>query len=118
MKEEKVVPKDEEEKKDGEGEKPKSAWSIKGLGPLRLLKHKTTGSIRILLRGEPRGHVVINALPLPTMEYTPKGKYVVAAFANDKGSLDKWMLMVKTPDAAKALADKIQDVKKENKSTL
>ena len=117
LKEELDSPRDAENDKDGKGrqEKSKSAWSTKGVGPLRILKHKTTGLIRIVHRAEPRGNVVINSIPIASMPYSPKGKYCIAPFPSESGGLHKWMLMVKTADAAKALADAINKYKKEEK---
>ncbi|KAJ2899635.1 hypothetical protein MKZ38_002950 [Zalerion maritima] len=104
--------KDSEKEKNGDRKKSKSAWSTKGVGPLRILKHKATGAIRLVLRAEPRGNVVINTVPIPAMPYNVSGKYVVAPFPSESGGLDKWMLMVKTPDAAKALSEAINKYKK------
>lgn len=115
LKEELDDPKDEDDDTKGKDKKSKSAWSTKGVGPLRILKHKTTGAVRLVLRAEPRGNVVINSVPIPAMPYGATGKYVNAPFASDKGGLDKWMLMVKTPDAAKALSEAINKHKKVEK---
>lgn len=97
--------------------KTKSAWSTKGVGPLRLLKHKITGTVRLILRAEPRGNIVVNSIPIPNMPYSTKGKYCIAPFVSESGGLEKWMLMVKTPEAAKALADAINKHKVEKHAT-
>ena len=115
LKEELDAPKvgeNDNDKKDKKEEKSKSAWSIKGVGPLRILKHKTTGLVRVVHRAEPRGNVVINSIPIASMPYSPKGKYCIAPFPSESGGLHKWMLMVKTADAAKALAHAINKYKK------
>ena len=89
----------------------KSPWKTQGVGPLRVLKHKTTGAVRLLLRAEPRGHVALNKALLPNFNYKPEpgGKYVKLTTSSDSGSgLETWMLQVKTKEAAQALADALE----------
>jgi hypothetical protein len=100
-----------------EGGKNKSPWSLQGVGPLRLLKHKTTGAVRVLLRREPTGQVALNRAVLPTMEYKAKEKYVTLTTSNDDGSgLETWMLQVKTNDMAKTLAAALESNKAATKA--
>lgn len=96
---------------EADGKKSKSPWATMGVGPLRLLKHKTTGAARLLLRAEPRGHVALNKGVLPNFNYKPEngGKYVKITVASDDGkALETWMLQVKTTDTAQALADALE----------
>ena len=96
----------------------KSPWKTIGVGPLRVLKHKTTGSVRLLLRAEPRGHVAVNKSLLPNFNYKPEpgGKYVKLTTLNDDGDgLETWMLQVKTKEAAQALAAVLEANKGANK---
>jgi nucleoporin NUP2 len=96
--------------------KSKSPWVVQGVGPLRLLKHKTTGSVRMLLRAEPRGNVAMNKLVLPDFTYKAEAKYVKIAAAKDDGKgLETWMLQVKTPESAKELAAALEEHKVANK---
>ncbi|KAK4122395.1 hypothetical protein N657DRAFT_657220 [Parathielavia appendiculata] len=96
--------------------KNKSPWKVQGVGPLRLLKHKTTGAVRMLLRAEPRGHVALNKAVLPDFTYKADNKYVKVTTASDDGKgLETWMLQVKTPAAAQALAEALEEHKKANK---
>lgn len=99
--------------------KKKSPWKVQGIGPLRVLKHKTTGAVRMLLRAEPRGHVALNKAVLPDFTYKaePSGsKYVKVTTASEDGKgLEMWMLQVKTPAAAQALAECLEEHKKANK---
>jgi len=102
---------------DDNGGKSKSPWSTKGVGPMRLMKHKSTGAVRILLRGEPRGHVVLNKtlLPNPTYKPEPGGKYVKVTAASDDGKkLESWMLQVKSSDLGEKLAEALNANKKAN----
>jgi hypothetical protein len=94
----------------------KSPWKLQGIGPLRLLKHKTTGAVRMLLRAEPRGHVALNKRVLPDFNYKADNKYVKVTTASDDGKgLETWMLQFKTPAAAQALAEALEEHKKANK---
>lgn len=100
------------EESEGEnGKKSTSPWRTMGVGPLRLLKNKTTGAVRLLLRAEPRGHVALNKAVLPNFNYKPEqgGKYVKITVSSDDGkALETWMLQVKTKDMAQALADALE----------
>ncbi|KAL2264817.1 hypothetical protein VTJ83DRAFT_7327 [Remersonia thermophila] len=96
--------------------KSKSPWQVQGVGPLRLLKHKTTGAVRMLLRAEPRGNVALNKLVLPDFTYKADAKYVKVPAARDDGKgLETWMLQVKTAELAKELAEKLEEHKTANK---
>ncbi|KAK5629158.1 hypothetical protein RRF57_004873 [Xylaria bambusicola] len=102
--------------KGDEDEGKKSPWSTQGVGPLRVLKNKSTGAVRMLLRAEPRGHIALNKTVLPDMEYKPKAKTVNFATANDGGSgLETWVLQVKTADLAVELAGVLEANKGANK---
>ena len=96
--------------------KSKSPWTTQGVGSLRLLKHKETGNVRLLLRAEPRGNVVMNRALLPDIKYEANEKYVKMTTSNDKGDgLETWMIQVKTKDLAKALAEALEKHKELNK---
>ncbi|CAK7214063.1 hypothetical protein SBRCBS47491_002016 [Sporothrix bragantina] len=100
------------------GKEKKSPWKTEGVGPLRVLKNKTTGSVRLLLRAEPRGHVALNRALLPDFTYKPEpnAKYVKLTTANDAGTgLETWMLQVKTKEVAQQLADALEEHKAANK---
>ncbi|KAL2758079.1 hypothetical protein ACRALDRAFT_2017106 [Sodiomyces alcalophilus JCM 7366] len=90
----------------GEGKgKSKSPWVTRGIGPFRLLKHKTSGAVRMVVRAEPRGHVVLNRVLLPNETYKNDGKYVKLLTSNETGDgLETYMVQVKNPEVAKELA--------------
>ncbi|KAK3373541.1 hypothetical protein B0T24DRAFT_703293 [Lasiosphaeria ovina] len=96
----------------------KSPWKVQGVGPLRILKHKASGTVRMLLRAEPRGHIALNRAVLPSFAYKvdPAGsKYVKVTTAKENGNgLETWMLQVKTSAAAQALANALESNKKAN----
>ncbi|KXJ90943.1 hypothetical protein Micbo1qcDRAFT_163630 [Microdochium bolleyi] len=94
----------------------KSPWSTQGVGPLRVLKNKTTGTVRLLLRAEPRGHIALNKALLSDASYTAKDKTVNLMTSDDKGtSLETWVLQVKKPEFANELAAILEANKSANK---
>lgn len=94
----------------------KNPWKTQGVGPLRLMKHKTTGAVRMLLRAEPRGHVALNKRILPDFNYRAENKYVKVTTSNDAGTgLETWMVQVKTKELAGALAEALETHKVANK---
>lgn len=104
------------EASDVEEKKSKSPWATQGVGPLRLLKHKETNTVRLLLRAEPRGNVAMNRSVLPDLSYKADEKYVKMTTSNDKGDgLETWMIQVKTKDLAKSLAEALETHKALNK---
>lgn len=111
------VMKFESAEKGAEGDKKaKSPWSTKGVGPLRVLKHKTTGAVRMLLRREPTGQVALNRAVLPGVGYKAEEKYVKLMTSDETGSgLETWMVQVKTKELAQGLAEALEKHKEANK---
>ncbi|KAK4222979.1 nucleoporin nup61 [Podospora fimiseda] len=110
--------KEDDDESSATDKEKKTGWVTKGVGPLRILKHKETGAVRILLRAEPRGHIALNKRLLPEITYkadakTPKYVSVVTATDNGKG-LEKWMLQVKTKELADKLVEALEENKKAN----
>ncbi|KAI8673685.1 RanBD1 domain-containing protein [Fusarium keratoplasticum] len=104
------------EKSEEKKPKSQSPWSTQGVGALRLLKHKETSAVRLLLRAEPRGHIALNRAVLPDMSYKADKKYVKITTSNEKGDgLETWMIQVKTADLAKELAAAMEKHKELNK---
>jgi RanBP1 domain len=89
-----------------------SPWLTKGIGPLRILKHKETGATRILLRADPSGTVVVNKGILAQVNYKATGKTVKVLSASDDGKgLETWVLQVKAPGIAEELASVLESNK-------
>lgn len=89
-------------------------WLSKGVGILRVLKHRETAKNRILMRQAPSGKIVLNAALLSTMKYEYlKPKSVKMAVATDGGKLSTWMIRVGNDDDAVELA-KILEKEKHN----
>ncbi|KAG6016212.1 hypothetical protein E4U43_004064 [Claviceps pusilla] len=114
----KFVPASEKSEDGGDDKaKSKSPWSTQGVGQLRLLQHKSTKLVRLLLRAEPRGHVALNRAVLPTMSYKADEKYVKLTTSNEKGNgLETWMIQVKTKALASDLASAMEENKESNKT--
>ncbi|KAL5630966.1 hypothetical protein BROUX41_000838 [Berkeleyomyces rouxiae] len=94
----------------------KNPWSTQGVGPLRLLKHKTKKTVRMLLRREPSGHVAFNRAVLASSKYEATGKTVKLITTSATGSgFETWIATVKTPEAAKALAEALEKYKSPEK---
>ncbi|PTB64186.1 hypothetical protein BBK36DRAFT_1124512 [Trichoderma citrinoviride] len=104
------------ETSEGEEKKAKNPWVTKGVGSLRLLKHKETSAVRLLLRAEPRGNVAMNRIVLPDLSYKANEKYVKMTTSNETGDgLETWMIQVKTKELAKELGDALEKHKAFNK---
>ncbi|KAK3403041.1 hypothetical protein B0T20DRAFT_344234 [Sordaria brevicollis] len=111
-----VAPDDDDNDELGSKEKKKpSVWKMQGIGPLRLLKHKNTGAVRMLMRVEPRGNIALNKIILPNFTYKPEvtnPKSLKLTTATDDGKgLETWMVTTKT---TQALADALEEHKKAN----
>lgn len=90
-----------------------NAWETKGIGPLRVLKHKETNAARIILRADPSGTIVLNKGILPQVNYEAAGKTLKLLTSGDGGkNLETWILQVKTPEFADALASVLESNKK------
>jgi hypothetical protein len=93
----------------------KSEWAVKGLGPLRVLKNKETGSSRVLLRADPSGTIVLNKGILGNVTYTATGKTLKLLTAGEDGKgLETWLLQVKTPASAEELASVLEANKRKD----
>ncbi|KAM3066805.1 hypothetical protein ACMFMG_011874 [Clarireedia jacksonii] len=91
-------------------------WDTKGLGPLRVLKHKTTSVTRILMRQDPSGVIVLNKSLIPSFTYEAAGKTMKVLAAADVGEgLETWILQFKDQAAAEALAKFLESNKIHNK---
>ncbi|TID29933.1 hypothetical protein CANINC_001444 [Pichia inconspicua] len=82
-----------------------------GLGELKVLKNKETGKSRILVRSEGSGNVILNILVLKEMKYDIMGKknnMIRVPSVNVDGGLETYLLMVKTPNDANEVLEKLQ----------
>ena len=89
------------------------AWISKGVGPLRVLKHRETGKRRILLRADPSGKVVINSGFLKEGKYENIGCNTVRGLlADESGGIGLWHLRVKNAQENKQLWEVLDENKK------
>ncbi|POS82563.1 hypothetical protein EPUL_006671, partial [Erysiphe pulchra] len=72
-------------------------WEVKGVGSLRILKHKENDNCRLLLRSDPSGKIILNRAILGNVVYKSTGKTLKFLSASETGKgLETWVLQVKT----------------------
>lgn len=87
----------------------KGSWAVKGMGPLRILKHKDTQASRILMRQDPTGAIVVNKSILGGIKYKSSAKTVKVITAADSGEgMETFVLQVKTAEMATELASMLE----------
>ncbi|KAF2857364.1 hypothetical protein K470DRAFT_273332 [Piedraia hortae CBS 480.64] len=92
--------------------KDTSSWVEKGKGPLYVLKNKTSGKIRVLLKIPPMGRAPVNFPPLSNGEYKADKKRVMGPFLDHMDTTSSqpnvpsmWTINVKEASDAQAIAD-------------
>ncbi|PGH07556.1 hypothetical protein AJ79_06226 [Helicocarpus griseus UAMH5409] len=78
-------------------------WEVQGVGLLRILKHKTTGRSRVLLRADPSGRVILNSLLVPQIKYT-QARTAVQFLVPKDPKPESWSVRVKKETEAADLA--------------
>lgn len=92
----------------------KKNWLSKGVGMLRVLKHRDSKKTRILMRQDPSGKIVLNVALVGTLKYEHSPpKVVKMAIPTDTGKLSTWLVRVGKDEDAMELA-KILEVEKKN----
>ena len=92
--------------------KGEMSWQVRGLGSLRVLKHRQTKKTRMVLRQDPSGKVVLNAALMETVEYKNRpAKTVSFGAATGSGKMSNWTITVKDNDDAKRLASILESNK-------
>ena len=87
-------------------------WDTKGLGFLRILKHRDTGKSRMVMRTDPSGKIILNASLSSQLKYTSSQKqHVRIPFANAEGKIEAWTLKVGKDADAKALSKILEENK-------
>ncbi|PGH04691.1 hypothetical protein GX51_03358 [Blastomyces parvus] len=85
-------------------------WLPQGLGLLRILKHKTTGRARILLRADPSGRVLLNTHLVAAVSYKSVGSAVQFQVLREPKP-ENWTVRVKKEDMAVELAKVMEKYK-------
>ncbi|KAI9686857.1 MAG: hypothetical protein M1822_002610 [Bathelium mastoideum] len=94
------------------GDAAAAGWHNRGQGPLRLLKNKETGAVRVLMRSAPAGNVVVNSRLVKNVEHKKvRAKTVQMVEVNEEGGLTSLMVRV----ASDSGADELVKVCEENK---
>ncbi|MCJ1434467.1 hypothetical protein MMC27_003836 [Xylographa pallens] len=87
-------------------------WIKRGLGPLRILKNRSTGKVRIVHRIETVGKIILNAALLEGMTYKhATDKSVTFGVATGTGRISQWTIMVGSKEKAAELARILQENK-------
>ncbi|KAI4165989.1 MAG: hypothetical protein LQ342_000420 [Letrouitia transgressa] len=99
-------------KYDAKKETPeKKEWVTRGVGRCRVLKHRETGKVRILMRQEAIGKIALNVGLLPSLWYVQEKKCVRVPVPVDQGKIESWMVQVGKVEDAAALARVLEENK-------
>ncbi|OJD21003.1 hypothetical protein ACJ73_07659 [Blastomyces percursus] len=93
---------------DSDDEKPQ--WLLQGVGLLRILKNKTTGRARILVRADPSGRVLLNTNLVAAINYKSEGS-AVRFLVPREPKPEQWIARVKKEDIAVELAKVMEKCK-------
>ncbi|XP_018328177.1 E3 SUMO-protein ligase RanBP2 [Agrilus planipennis] len=94
-------------------------WKERGIGKLKILKNKTTGKIRVLMRREQVLKICANHFITKDMILTPMPKsdraymWVANDFADEKVVLEKLCVRFKTAEEAEKFAETFEKAKKD-----
>ena len=90
----------------------KKEWTVRGVGELRVLKHKESGKVRALLRAEQSAKVLLNAGLLSAASYTLMSpKRVNFTVATAHGIPTRWFIQVGKEEDAKKLSEIFEENK-------
>lgn len=87
-----------------------TSWASQGTGIVRLLKHPGTGRARIILRAEPSGNIILNALLKKELDYAKTTNSVQFMVPQVDGKPEQWAIRVK-PESINAFHEKLQEIK-------
>lgn len=96
-------------------------WKERGIGEMKLLKHKSTGKVRVLMRREQVHKICANHLITPEIEIQPMKNenkayfWVANDFADETVVLEKFCVRFKTPDIAKDFFDAFEKARQDAK---
>lgn len=93
--------------------KPGATWEVKGVGFLRILKHRDNGRSRMLLRADPSGNIILNASLIPQVDYAQRATSV-QFLVPINGGVEQWALKVKEASKATELSSIMEELKKKD----
>ncbi|XP_026726166.1 E3 SUMO-protein ligase RanBP2-like [Trichoplusia ni] len=95
-------------------------WKERGLGEMKLLKHKTTGKVRVLMRREQihkicANHIITAEMEITQMKNEAKAYFWVANdFADETVVLEKFCIRFKTADIAQDFYNAFEKARQES----
>lgn len=93
-------------------ESSEKGWVTRGVGKLRVLKHRDTAKTRVLMKQDPSGKIILNAALLSTMKYEHmQSKSVKLGAATDVGKLVTWLIRTGKDEDAVELAQILEENK-------
>ncbi|CAL7942946.1 unnamed protein product [Xylocopa violacea] len=94
----------------------KNEWKERGLGDIKLLRHKETGKLRLVMRREQVLKLCLNHFVLPNMELKPKDEktwmWNAADYSDGEIEHTFFACRFKTPDIANSFKDIIDESRK------
>lgn len=97
-------------------------WKERGIGEIKLLRHKVTGKVRVLMRREQIHKICANHVITPEMEIKPMKNeakayfWVANDFADETVVLEKFSIRFKTADIARQFSDIFEKSRLESKN--
>ncbi|PZC87160.1 hypothetical protein B5X24_HaOG201396 [Helicoverpa armigera] len=95
-------------------------WKERGLGEMKLLKHKITGKVRVLMRREQvhkicANHIITSEMEIKQMKNETKAYFWVANdFADETVVLEKFCIRFKTADIAQDFYNAFEKARQES----
>lgn len=100
-----------------------SEWKERGVGIIKILKHKLTGKYRIVMRREQVHKICANHFLTPDINLEPKANadkawvWVANDFADEEMKVEKFCARFKTPEDSAEFKKVFDDAKQELQST-
>ncbi|XP_028175103.1 E3 SUMO-protein ligase RanBP2-like [Ostrinia furnacalis] len=98
-------------------------WKERGIGEMKLLKHRVTGKVRVLMRREQIHKICANHIITPEMEIKPMKNeskayfWVANDFADEAVILEKFCIRFKTADIALQFYNKFEEARNESSTS-
>ncbi|KAJ1907071.1 hypothetical protein IWQ60_011938 [Tieghemiomyces parasiticus] len=91
----------------------KKSFGDRGVGDLRINRHRETGAMRLLCRQKGSDTISLNVAVFPAMQFThPEGKKDIVFIAvAGEGKPTKFLLRVKTPELARELKSQLEEAR-------
>ena len=87
-------------------------WVTKGVGPFRILKNRENGDIRMLMRQDPSGRVLINSAIFSGVDYKTEVKNTTRIpIVSQSGKLETWIVKVGKEEDALAMSALLEENK-------